>query len=173
MSLSQYKNTITQKICNFLTSIGIETLPKIINEETFLPGIRIVEGNIWVDENKILSPGDILHEAGHLAIFSKETRTKITDSVVVSEATQGGEEMAAIAWSWAALTHLNIAPEIVFHPEGYKNDSENIIANFSQKQYFGVPTLAHKGLCIDGKSPLNANEKEENVFPKMLKWTID
>ena len=54
MSLSQYKNTITQKICNFLTSIGIETLPKIINEETFLPGIRIVEGNIWIDENKIL-----------------------------------------------------------------------------------------------------------------------
>lgn len=168
-----FSNPITTKISYFLQEIGIKVIPKVINEDTFLPGIRIVEGDIWVDEAKILSPGDILHEAGHLAIFSKETRKSLTDSVIVSNTTQGGEEMAAIAWSWAALKHLNIAPEIVFHPKGYKDDSENIIANFLQKQYFGVPTLAFKGLCIDGKSPLNTDVKSEDVFPKMLKWTVD
>lgn len=171
--MPQFHNPLTQKISDFLDVIGIKTLPKVINEETFLPGIRIVEGEIWVDENKMLSPGDILHEAGHLAIFPKETQQKITDSVVVNEASQGADEMAAIAWSWAALKHLDIAPDIVFHAEGYKEDSENIIDNFSQKRYFGVPVLANRDLCIDGGSPLNASESEENVFPKMLKWTID
>lgn len=173
MPLTQLNHPITIKISAFLQEIGIEVLPKTINEDTFLPGIRIVEGVIWVDESKMLSPGDILHEAGHLAIFPQETRKKLIDSVVVNETSQGGEEMAAIAWSWAALTHLDIAPEVVFHPEGYKEDSKNIIDNFSQKQYFGVPILAYKGLCIDGNSPLNNTLKGENVFPKMLKWTID
>ncbi len=167
--MQKFHNPITQKISDFLWSIGIETHPQTIETETFLPGIRIVEGKIYVDENKMLSPGDILHEAGHLAIFPKETRTTLTDSVVVSENSQGGEEMAAIAWSWAALKHLEISPEIVFHPKGYKEDSETIIENFSQKRYFGVPVLVYKGLCIEE----NRVEPNKNFFPKMLKWTID
>jgi hypothetical protein len=167
--MQKFHNPITQKISDFLWSIGIEVHPQTIEAETFLPGIRIVEGKIYVDETKMLSPGDILHEAGHLAIFPKETRTTLTDTVVVNENNQGGEEMAAIAWSWAALKHLEIAPEIVFHPKGYKEDSETIIENFSQKRYFGVPILAYKDMCND----VNHSEHIENTFPKMLKWTID
>lgn len=164
------KDSTLQKIKNFLEDIGIKVHYRVLHCETFLPGIRIINGEIFIHEEKLLSVGDILHEAGHLAILPKDIRKTITDSVVVDENSQGSEEMAAIAWSWAALKHLDIKPEVVFHSMGYKEDSENIIENFSEKRYFGVPTLAYKGMCID----YNYNTKHlENVFPKMLKWTID
>lgn len=170
MQKPQFKNATTQKISDFLWSIGIKVYPENVPDDTFLPGIRIVKGEIQADEEKMLSPGDILHEAGHLAVLSKETRNTLTDTVVVNEQSQGGEEMAAIAWSWAALKHLDIAPEVVFHPEGYKGDADSIIENFSQKRYFGVPVLAYKEMCIDFRYD---TEHLENRFPKMLKWTID
>ncbi len=167
---STFKNPIAQTISNFLWSIGIPIYSAEINVDTFLPGIRIIEGAILVDEDKMLSAGDILHEAGHLAILSPETRKTLTDTVVYNEAYQAGEEMAAIAWSWAAMKHLGIAPEVVFHPEGYKGGSDNIIENFEQEHYFGVPVLAYKGLCFDGTS---RNLGTNTPFPKMIKWTAE
>lgn len=167
---SVFKDPIAQSISNFLWSIDIPIYSAEINAETFLPGIRIVEGEILVDENKMLSPGDILHEAGHLAILSPEIRKTLTDTVVYNEMSQAGEEMAAIAWSWAAMKHLDIAPEVVFHPQGYKGGSDNIIANFEQEHYFGVPILAYKGLCFDGTS---RNLGTNIPYPKMIKWTAE
>jgi hypothetical protein len=36
-----------------------------------------------------------------------------------------GEEMAAIAWSYAACVHLGLEPTVVFHSDGYKGGSES------------------------------------------------
>lgn len=166
----QFANPTTQAISAFLWQIGLPVHKKTLEADTFLPGIRIVEGQIWVDEDKMLSPGDILHEAGHLAILPKEIRNTLTDTVVHNPISQGGEEMAAIAWSWAAMLHLNISPEVVFHERGYKGDAENIITNFSEGRYFGVPLLAYKNLCDERETPAGKNDF---VFPKMKKWIID
>ena len=76
------------------------------------------------DAQKLLSPGDLLHEAGHVAVLTKSDRIGVTSPEVSGDMEPGGVEMAAIAWSWAALKYLGIAPEIVFHKEGYKGDSE-------------------------------------------------
>lgn len=166
----QFNNATTQIISTFLWQIGIPVYSAEITTETFLPGIRIVEGEILVDEEKMLSPGDILHEAGHLAILSPEIRKSLTDTVVHNETSQASEEMAAIAWSWAAMKHLKIAPEVVFHPEGYKGGSDSIIENFEQEQYFGVPILAYKGLCFD-TSPRDTGTTTS--YPKMNKWIVE
>lgn len=165
----QFKNPITTKISDFLWSIGIEVHAAQIDEKTFLPGIRIVNGSILVDEDKMLAPGDILHEAGHLAIIASGIRKKLTDTVVYDTKMQGGEEMGAIAWSWAALKYLDLEPEILFHPEGYKGSSDSLIENFSEGRYLGVPILQWKGLAFE---PKMAKENNAPAFPAMVKWTV-
>lgn len=165
----QFKNPITTRISDFLWSIGIEVHAAQIDEKTFLPGIRIVNGSILVDEDKMLAPGDILHEAGHLAIITPAIRKTLTDTVVYDAQMQGGEEMGAIAWSWAALKHLDLEPEILFHPEGYKGSSDSLIENFSEGRYLGVPILQWKGLAFE---PKLARENNAPAFPAMVKWTV-
>ena len=103
MSASQplFKDATLNRIALFLQEIGIEVAPAVLTEETFLPGTKIAGGKIWVDESKILSPGDVLHEAGHLAVIPSEHREALAETGLINE---GGNEMAAIAWSWAANT---------------------------------------------------------------------
>lgn len=69
-----FKNPLTQKIADFLNEIGLAVRAASLDEETFLPGILIRKGEILVDEEKLLYPGDLLHEAGHLAIAPKDLR---------------------------------------------------------------------------------------------------
>jgi hypothetical protein len=166
----RFKDEVLQKICDFIWEISLEIHPATIDTETFLPGIRIVDGKIFIDEQKLLSPGDILHEAGHLAILSPEIRKTLTDTVVYDEKAQGGEEMGTIAWSWAALIHLNIAPEVLFHPLGYNGGSESLIENFINKRYLGVPILQWKGLT---KEPRRDAEDDTSTFPNMIQWIVN
>lgn len=165
--LPMFKDSILNAITGFLAGIGIEVVPGEISEHTFLPGLKIAAGKIHVDENKLLSPGDVLHEAGHLAVVPVQDRLNLAETPLINDP---GNEMAAIAWSWAALKHLDLAPEIVFHPGGYKGDSDNIIENFSNNRYFGVPLLQYKGLCLEQKL---AAEKGIKPFPYMIKWTVN
>ena len=57
-----------QKAVDFIQSIGISVLFREIPEKSFLPGISIKAGEIIVDPEKLKYPGDILHEAGHIAV---------------------------------------------------------------------------------------------------------
>src|SRR5688500_1323452 len=113
---------LTEKMITFIRSVGIEVEHATIDEATFLPGILIKDGKLLVDDEKLLYPGDLLHEAGHLAVMLKEERMTAGGNVGFDrpQSQAGGEEMMAIAWSYAALTYLGLRPEVVFHPEGYK-----------------------------------------------------
>src|SRR4051812_25031443 len=86
-----------QIITAFLREIGIDVQFAPIEEVTFLPGLTIRDGGIVVDATKLLYPGDLLHEAGHLAVMTAEARTEVSAPI------EGdiGMEIAAIAWSWA------------------------------------------------------------------------
>ena len=79
----------------------------------------------------------------------------------------GGDEMMAIAWSWAAMVHLELKPEIVFHPDGYRGGSESIIENFSNGRFFGVPMLQWLDMTADEK---HAEELGVLPYPHMIKW---
>jgi hypothetical protein len=164
---SQFKDETLNRIVLFLHEIGIGVVPATLSEETFLPGTKISGGKIWVDESKLLSPGDVLHEAGHLAVVPSNERATLAESDAISNP---GNEMAAIAWSWAALKHLDISPDIVFHIRGYKGGADSIIDNFSNNRYFGVPVLQYRGLCFE---PRLAAENGQQPFPYMLKWTAE
>src|SRR3954468_17417569 len=107
-----FTNPVTEKLAAFVRSIGIDVRAAELDEPTFLPGIEIRSGAILVDESRLTYPGDILHEAGHIAVMDPAVRHQ----PVTADA---GEEMAAIAWSYAAARTLEIEPAIVFHT-GFK-----------------------------------------------------
>jgi hypothetical protein len=147
------------EMVDFLRRIGLVVQFGETGETTFLPGLEICAGILMVDEKKLLHPGDLLHEAGHLAVLPAEQRGRAQDHV----GDDAGLEMAAIAWSYAAARHLGIAPEVVFHEAGYRGGGDSILENFAAGRYFGVPILEWCGMTGGTGAP----------YPAMRKWLRD
>lgn len=162
----QAENELLRRIYGFLSNIGLVVKPARLSEATFLPGIQIEQGVIYVDESKLLYPGDLLHEAGHLAVILPEQRV----AAEVDVGNKVAEEMMAIAWSYAAAIYLDIDPRIVFHQNGYRGWSEAIIDNFSQGRYLAVPMLQWIGLTVDDAQ---AQLRDIKPYPDMIKWLRD
>ena len=55
-----------------------------ISHPSVLPGITIEAGTLIIDAGKLLYPGDILHEAGHLATASPEVREGMTGTCLIA-----------------------------------------------------------------------------------------
>ena len=159
-------NPITSQIVTFLGEIGLEVRAGIIHEPTVLPGIQIAAGGLVVDDSKLLYPGDLLHEAGHLAVTSADERARLNGDVGQGPA----EEMAAIAWSYAAARHLNLDPAVVFHAAGYRGGGKSLLENFSSGYYIGLPMVQWLGLALDDE---NARQAGLPAYPIMLKWLRD
>lgn len=153
----------------FLSDIGIETEFRAIEEDTFLPGILIQSGRLIIDPDKLKYPGDVLHEAGHLAMVPKADRASLQGNVEPGPPSQS-LELGAILWSYAAAVHLGLDPAFVFHEAGYKGQSKWFIEQFQSGTYIGLPLLQWMGLTLD---PQQASEKQVDPFPCMVKWLRD
>ena len=149
---------IIERIVVFLNAIAIQVVEKKLTNATFLPGLQIHGNTIYLDRDKLKYPGDMLHEAGHIAVAEEEIRPLIGTKTMHGNWPTDGEEIAAILWSFAASKHLNLDLNVVFHPNGYKTDSQWLIDQFTAKNYVGLPLLEWMSLCT----------KDE--FPKMRKW---
>ncbi len=160
-------DAVTVKMIRFAEEIGLPVRLMEIDEPAFLPGITLKDGGLVIDPEKLLYPGDILHEAGHLAVMPPDVRSKVNGKLHSEGDTASGEEMMAIAWSYAACVHLDIDPEIVFHRDGYHGSGYTIVANFSKGHYIGVPMLQWIGLCNE---PKKIPEPRVEYYPKMMKW---
>jgi hypothetical protein len=79
-------------------------------------------------------------------------------------------EVAAIAWSYAACLHLEIDPQIVFHPAGYKGKAAALLLSFQLGVYPGANQLQAAGLTLSKEAVL---ERRLQPFPKMVKWVRD
>jgi hypothetical protein len=149
----------TALILSFLGGIGIgvavDALP-----HSFLPGLTVRDGGLVVDPERLKWPGDLLHEAGHIAVTAPDQRASL--SAVPDDP---GEEMAAIAWSWAAAMAIGLAPEILFHDE-YRAGGRSLIENFSAGRDVGVPMLVWFGMT-GGWKP---REEGCAVYPRMDRW---
>jgi hypothetical protein len=134
-----------------------------IPHPTFLPGIHADSGILRVDPSRLSYPGDLLHEAGHLALLTEQQRRQVIGDVGDS----GGAELGAIAWSYAAAVYLQLDPGVVFHEHGYRGGSLSMLENFAAGRYIGVPMLQWLGLCLDEKS---AGPFGVKPYPHMLRW---
>jgi len=159
------KESITETLVDFIQSIGISVYFEDNTGQTFLPGITIKNGALIVDKAKLSHPGDLLHEAGHIAVTPGEER-KLLDETNAAQF-DDGNEIAAIAWSYAACKYLNIDPHIVFHENGYRGASENIITNFNNGQYMGAPLLDWHGMTTYGN---HHQHSVSDTYPTMTYW---
>ena len=166
----EFTGEVTRKITDFLTEIGLEIIATQIDGETFLPGVLVDNGRILIDESKLKYPGDLLHEAGHLALATPELRSTLTGEVAFPEVVMEPVEVQAIAWSYAAALYLGLDPAIVFHDGGYRGNSKQLLFNFSVGVYIGVNGLENAGL-----TRTSSNDAESGVppYPHMIRWLRD
>ncbi len=152
----RFADPIAERIVAFIREIGL-TVERGDVAKSLLPGIAVRRGGLVVDAARLAYPGDLLHEAGHLAIVDPERRAVLDD--VGSDA---GEEMAALAWSYAAASCLGLDPGVVFHADGYRGGSANLIEAYDAGGGPGVPLLQWWGMTAgwNGVPP----------FPHMLTW---
>lgn len=150
---------IISKIKVFLKTIGIIIHKKEITSETFLPGIEIINGILYYDINKLKHPGDLLHEAGHIAVCEPKHRNKLDENFIANNPQKEGEEIAVLLWSYLAAKSTGISPIIVFHKNGYKGESDAILKNFDTNNFIGLPLLEWFGIA-----------KNENNTIKIISW---
>src|SRR5882757_4897405 len=91
---SMFTNLLTERLAEFVRGLGIDVRAAALPQKTFLPGLDIQHGAIVVDEQRLAHPGDILHEAGHIAVSEPAARA----APVLSPT--DGEEIATLAWSY-------------------------------------------------------------------------
>lgn len=152
------KEKWTELICDFIRQIGLEIREaKPGATATFLPGVEIENGVLLYNPEKLLYPGDLLHEAGHMALTPANQRTKLSGNVINTDPQREGDEIAVMLWTYAAAMEGNIPLELVFHEHGYKGQSDWLIENYQKGTYIGLPLLKWMGLTDD-------------AFPKMKRW---
>jgi len=157
-----FRDPAAERIAVFINGIGLGVRRDEIPQQTFLPGIYIERSALTVDETRLRFAGDLLHEAGHLAVVPARQRATMQGDAGSDPA----EEMMAIAWSYAAALHIGIDPAIVFHDE-YKGGGAAMLAAFVAGPGFGVPMLQWVGLAFH--SPPGAAPAGPS-FPHMRRW---
>lgn len=147
------------RILAFVREIGLDVHLGGVPSTSFLPGIHVVRNGLRVNLAALKYPGDLLHEAGHLAVMTPDER-----NCEFPESHDMGAEMAAQAWSYAAALHIGIAPELVFHEAGYKGHAAALLDGYRRGGHVGVPLLAWFGLTTIERPD------SPSIYPRMLRW---
>lgn len=154
-------------IIGFLRQIGIDVRVTDLPGDTFLPGLALQEGRLLCDTARLQYPGDLLHEAGHVAVTPPALRSKLSGAVDVPELNMAELEVAVVPWSYAAALRLAIDPAVVFHPGGYMGKSRGLLQTFALGVYPGLPMLEKAGMAY---GPRQAAMLGVDPFPHMVRW---
>ncbi|KQS46279.1 MULTISPECIES: hypothetical protein [unclassified Sphingomonas] len=124
-------------ILAFLERIGLTAAVGIVPADAVLLAMTVRGGAVVYDPAQPGRIGDLLHEAGHLAVTNPalwDTLSQVGDDPA--------EEMAAIAWSYAAAMAIGIPTATLFHA-GYKGGPDYLIAAFAWGSFIGLPMLQY------------------------------
>lgn len=176
---------------DFVRSIGLRVEESSAPElaSTFVPGVRIVDGGLVIDTS-IVYPGDILHEAGHIATMPAKFRPKANGTLgavfremgqyleanpsklgawpedpVCRAILQCGEAEAA-AWQYAAAQHIDMPAKWLFPKGSFNGNSKDTLLRLQANSYFGINGLQAAGWTRvremgDTRFPL---------YPKLAFW---
>lgn len=158
-----FADPIVARIVPFLEGIGIPVAVAPVPDGSLLPGATVRGGTLIFDPDTLEWPGDLLHEAGHIAVSHPATRAG--QAGIVHDQT---EEMAAMAWSYAAAIALEIDPIHVFHAGGYHGGGTNYLESYRNGGTgIGVPMLQYYGMSAE---PRQAAAFGRAPFPAMARW---
>lgn len=171
---------------HFLSEIGIAVQVEA-GATGFLQGIRIKGETILVSEASDDLAGDLLHEAGHIAVVPTLFRPHLTSNVddvfalmqdyldshphallcwpedpVARGIIQSGET-EAIAWSYAAARFIGIDTMLPFK-KGLDGNGKDLHDSLAAGRYLGIHGLAHAGMT---DLPRRGRAKS---FPDMKRW---
>ena len=151
-------------IAAFLSEIGLPVEIGEIQQPTFLPGIHVESGILRVDPARLSWPGDLLHEAGHLALLTEQQRKQVDrrrgrrwgrrDSAQSPGRTPRPFICNSIPASFSTSTVTTAA-------------ARASCENFAAGRYIGLPMLQWRGLTLDEK---NARASGVKPYPHMLRW---
>ena len=155
---------IAAHIMAFLRAIGLVVEEAPLAAGSFLPGVRVVRGGLCVDMTTLRWPGDLLHEAGHLAVVPAALRVDMDDALEDLPSVPQGGEIEATAWAWAALCHLGLPSDVLFHDGGYRGHAAGLRRNFEWGVYLGVTGLVAADMT-DSPNAVNGMP-----YPRMRRW---
>jgi hypothetical protein len=156
-----------RRIAGWLREIGIPVEFEPLPADTFLPGLALERGRLRVDEGRLVWPGDLLHEAGHVAVATPEVRPLLGGDIDVPGVDMTQLEWGAIAWSYAAALAIGIDPREVFHDGGYRGRGPGLARTFALGGSIGVHVLEDAGMAA---GPGRAEELDVDPYPHMLRW---
>jgi hypothetical protein len=154
---------LTDRIVAFLRGIGLDVREGDVGAAPFLPGLRIEAGALVFDRERLTWPGDLLHEAGHLAVTPAARRA--LQSEALDDDAMG--EFEATAWAYAATVAIGLDPAVLFHEGGYHGRSAALITTYSFGVYPGVQGLVAMGLAVPGDV---ARAQGLAPYPVMRRW---
>jgi len=160
-AVTRFSDPLVQTLADFVRSIGIQVYAADLPVLASFPGLDIEYGAVLIDESRLIHPGNILHEAGHIAVTDPRVRNERKLSPT------GGEELSALAWSYAATVYLGFEPELVFYPGSYQGWDVPLLEGFAEGRYVGIPLLQRHGMSYDAN---RAPAMGLQPFPHMVKW---
>ena len=112
--MSETPHSTQEIIFEFLNSVGIQIVEKKLSQDCFLPGISVLGSSALIDQAQLKHLGDILHEAGHIAVTEPKKRPLIgTKEMDVNWPTDGKWHGRAIGASiqqngqqWKCESHI-------------------------------------------------------------------
>ena len=158
------------RVVAFLRGIGFTVDEASLDEPCFLPGVRIRCGTLVFDGERLRAAGDLLHEAGHIALTPARHRHELDGDVRPDQHHPHGGEAEAIAWSFAAARRIALPLDELFHAAGYAGHAQALAFSYSTGVYPGVAGLAELGLAAIGES---ARQAGVAAYPNMLRWLRD
>ncbi len=154
------------RIVDFLRAIGLVVEEAEVSE-SFLPGIGVERGRLLVDPARLTWPGDLLHEAGHLAVAPAAARPLMGGDVAVPGLDLTTLETAVFPWSYAAALAIGLDPAVVFHSGGYHGHSEGLLRTYALGGHIGAHLLEEAGMTATGP---RAEALGVPPYPHMLRW---
>jgi hypothetical protein len=167
MNIAGLHMTSLDAILTFLEEIELSAREGMVPIDSFLPGIRVARGTLVFDRGSLRWPGDLLHEAGHIAVTPASLRYSLDDALVTTSAVPHAGEAEATAWAFAAIVHLQLPPSVLFHEGGYHSRSPGLITTFSCGVYPGAFGLSQAGMTVTSTA---AESTGVPPYPHMTRW---
>lgn len=157
----------TSRLIAFLREIGLRVDEEALPTPGFLPGVAIRAGGLVVDRAALQWPGDLLHEAGHLAVMPAALRPAQSGALHDCEHVAHAGEAEATAWAYAAACAVGLSARELFHAGGYHGQGEALATTFGFGVYPGLHGLMQAGMAY---GLAEARTLGVEPFPRMRRW---